>query len=524
MVAGMASSAKDHNGTFKAPKSFQQNKKSWSAIISGGSNVNSSVMSAPPPTPQPPGEPDPLTPSATKTPLVDHFSSSKVARPYLIGTVAHSFVIDITAVLDRKKEFIAALSVFCHGNTHLWSVSELIRKDNERLFAEISVSPSLHQQFLRDPTLQLETFPEPFMAYPSLSPSANVVKLSLSKLPPQYGRQEGGTQQLKEDMHHNLSRYGLLIDCGYVTGGSGIYARGGYAVLAVESSHVPLDHSLNWAYHPIDYSSPACALLPDREQALAFATWAAMPPFCKYCHSLDHALINCEIRKKKLNCDLCNAFGHYRRECPRRNEEASKSGKKRKVSQGASKTGAPKPSSPATSSNAQAVTTAKATAATIAAADAKAREAQAVIDAQAASEAQAAPVTKLVRTAQAARDAHVALEAPVALDAPAAHTAAAPPSANATAVQAAAAPAPQHRYGTRSQSSDSSASATVATSVPPAPLVCKHCGLSGHKMTTSKSCLKNPKRLLDLQGTGSLADCMDTDNVDDDDGSAAMQN
>ncbi|CEP18766.1 hypothetical protein [Parasitella parasitica] len=178
----MASSAKDHNGTLKVPKSFQQTKKSWAAVISGNSNINSSVMSVPS-TPQPHGEHEPLlTSSAADTPYVDHLSS-KVARPYLIGTVAHSLVIDITSVLDRKKEFIGALSNFCNGNTHLWSVSELVRKDNQRLFAEISVSPTLYQQFVQVPTLQLENFDEPFMAYPSLSPSANVVKISLTKLP-----------------------------------------------------------------------------------------------------------------------------------------------------------------------------------------------------------------------------------------------------------------------------------------------------------------------------------------------------
>ncbi|CEP19642.1 hypothetical protein [Parasitella parasitica] len=109
-----------------------------------------------PSTPQPHGEHEPLlTSSAAETPHADHFSS-KVARPYLIGTVAHSLVIDITPVLDRKKEFISALSNFCDGSTHLWSVSELIiRKDNQRLFAEISVSPTLYQQLVQVPTLQL---------------------------------------------------------------------------------------------------------------------------------------------------------------------------------------------------------------------------------------------------------------------------------------------------------------------------------------------------------------------------------
>ncbi|KAG1077477.1 hypothetical protein G6F42_024817 [Rhizopus arrhizus] len=62
-----------------------------------------------------------------------------------------------------------------------------------------------------------------------------------------------------------------------------------------------------------------------------------MSPYCKYCHSMNHALIECALRKKKLTCDLCHEFGHFQREYPRRNEDSSKSGKKRKVSQGSKK-------------------------------------------------------------------------------------------------------------------------------------------------------------------------------------------
>ncbi|CEP13215.1 hypothetical protein [Parasitella parasitica] len=80
-------------------------------------------------------------------------------------------------------------------------------------------------------------------------------------------------------MHHNHDRVGQLIDCGYVTGSSGIYAGSGYAVLAVEASHITLQHSLNWAYHPIDSSSGD--LSPERDHVLSLATWAAMPLLCQ---------------------------------------------------------------------------------------------------------------------------------------------------------------------------------------------------------------------------------------------------
>jgi len=273
----MASSAKDHNGTFKGPKSFQQRKKTM--VISGGSNINSSVMSVSP-TIQPNGEHEPLTSSAASTPPADHFSH-KVTRPFLTGTVAHSLIIDlITEVFGRQKEFIVALTIYCDANALLWAVLEHMLRDNNRVYTEILVSPSMYQQILVNPALQLENFDEPLMAYPTLLPSANIVKLSFSRLPPQYGRQDGGNQQLRADMHHNLERFGQLIDCGYVTGGSGIYAGGGYAVLAVGANkkHETLQHSLNWAhYYPIDFSSGE--LLTERDHILSLATWAAMPPY-----------------------------------------------------------------------------------------------------------------------------------------------------------------------------------------------------------------------------------------------------
>ncbi|KAL9536447.1 hypothetical protein MBANPS3_012644, partial [Mucor bainieri] len=285
-------------------------------------------MSAPP-NQKPNGEHESLTSSAAQPPHVDHFSS-KVARPYLTGTVAHSILIDITAVFDRQKEFIVALNLYCTTNTHLWAVSEQMRRDNNRIYAEISVSPTKYKQMIANPALELENFDKPLMAYPTLSPSANIVKLSLSRLPPQYGRLDGGHEQLNLDMHHNLDQFGELIDCGYVTGGSGIYAGGGYAVLAVDKKkHAPLQHSLNWSFQPMDFLAEK--LHEDRDASLALATWAAMPPYCKYCHSMDHSLLNCATRKSKMTCDLCGDPGHMKRACPRQNDDPA-SPKKRKVS------------------------------------------------------------------------------------------------------------------------------------------------------------------------------------------------
>ncbi|KAK4521025.1 uncharacterized protein ATC70_004013 [Mucor velutinosus] len=205
-----------------------------------------------------------------------------------------------------------------------------MRRDNSRVYAEISVSPMMYQQMLHQPALELKNFDEPLMSYPTLSPSANIVKLSLTRLPAQYGRKDGGTTQLKADIHHSLDKYGQLIDCGYVIGGSSIYASGDYAVLAVNSTYTKFEHSLNWTYQPIDFSSGD--LLPERNNILSLATWAAMPPYCKYCHSMDHALIDCETHKKKLTYDFWGIAGHFQRSCPRRNEDPDNSTKKRKGS------------------------------------------------------------------------------------------------------------------------------------------------------------------------------------------------
>ncbi|CAO0792216.1 unnamed protein product [Mucor circinelloides] len=140
----MASSAKKANGTLKGPiSSYTLSKKSWTEAITGGSPRNSSSVMSEASTLQ------------TYRPSLDHFAG-KVTRPYLTGTVPHSIIIDITNILDQKKAFIVDLATFCEGNTHLWDVSEQIGKENSPLFAEISVSLSMYNKFLQNPTLKLK--------------------------------------------------------------------------------------------------------------------------------------------------------------------------------------------------------------------------------------------------------------------------------------------------------------------------------------------------------------------------------
>ncbi|CEP13216.1 hypothetical protein [Parasitella parasitica] len=169
---------------------------------------------------------------------------------------------------------------------------------------------------------------------------------------------------------------------------------------------------------------------------------------------MDHGLINCASCKQKITCDLCGVAGHFKRSCPRRNEDPDNSTKKRKVS----------------------------------------KEHQKKLTADTKGKA----IVARAATTQAAATTAIA---------------------DVSAAGNAAAPALQHLHNTRSKST----STPIASSVPSAVPLCKHCGLPGHKMTTSKHCLLNPKRLLAQQGTDGSEDRMDTDNVDED-GSASMQN
>ncbi|CEP12275.1 hypothetical protein [Parasitella parasitica] len=89
------------------------------------------------------------------------------------------------------------------------------------------------------------------------------------------------------------------------------------------------------------------ALLQEPDNALVLATWAALPPYCRYCHASDHALVDCPTRKRNVTYRLCGEPGHYRKQFPRHNDGLENAGKKRKVSSGKapSSTGSRKESS-----------------------------------------------------------------------------------------------------------------------------------------------------------------------------------
>ncbi|KAI7897641.1 uncharacterized protein BX663DRAFT_565308 [Cokeromyces recurvatus] len=178
----MALPANNQNSTFQGLPSFLHRRKTWVQVISGGSSAASSSSASPlrrSPSHLPGNGSGTSMPRADSPPHIDHFSN-KVIRPFLTG--CHE--------LDH----------FCSGKLHLWGVSDKTRKGCSRLFAEIAVSPKLYQKLKVEPNFSLPSFPAPFAAYPSLSPSTKIVKVSLSGLPFQYGRESGGLDELFADM------------------------------------------------------------------------------------------------------------------------------------------------------------------------------------------------------------------------------------------------------------------------------------------------------------------------------------
>ncbi|GAA5801443.1 hypothetical protein HPULCUR_006889 [Helicostylum pulchrum] len=116
-------------------------------------------------------------------------------------------------------------------------------------------------------------------------------------------------------MHHNLSQYGTAIDCGYITGISG------FTIIATHpdtnlGTRPVIQHNVSWVYQPLQFNETDSH---STEVINVFATWASMRPYCRYCHSHDHALINCH---------LCNETGHISKSCPRKNESSNTSSKK----------------------------------------------------------------------------------------------------------------------------------------------------------------------------------------------------
>ncbi|OBZ80337.1 hypothetical protein A0J61_11614, partial [Choanephora cucurbitarum] len=209
--ATMASSANPHKRTIKTPITYKTNRKSWVDAVNEGIRCTSSNAHDPSST-KPSAKPGQPPESAVR----DVYSH--VARRFLKGTVSNSLLVDITTVSDIKT-FIQELHEVCNGSEYLWSVFSNLRRDYSRVFAEIVVSHPMFLQFIQT-GFQLKTQGN-FLAFPSLSSLSEILKISLSGLPSQYGRRQGGLARLRADMDQNLKVYGSVVDSGLITNSTG---------------------------------------------------------------------------------------------------------------------------------------------------------------------------------------------------------------------------------------------------------------------------------------------------------------
>ncbi|KAI8364515.1 hypothetical protein EDC96DRAFT_608590 [Choanephora cucurbitarum] len=298
----MASSAIHHKGAFQTPNNYKTNKKSWVDAVTAG-RKRTSITTCGSSNTQPSVETGHLSVSAVN----DVYK--RVARPFLKGTFPNSLLIDITDVTN-KQDFISELREVCMGSEHLWAISPTLRREYSRWNAEIAVSPSYFVRFQKD-GFELKTQGK-FSAFPSLSPSAEILKVSLSGLPMQYGRGKGGLAQLRLDMISNLKVFGNIFDFGLDFSAAGVYTGNGYVVIEcfeknTATSSPSLSHLVDWSYQPIDFNNTdSVTLLEKFDRVQVRATWASMAPYCRYCHGSDHALADC----------------HISRVCPRKNNGA----------------------------------------------------------------------------------------------------------------------------------------------------------------------------------------------------------
>lgn len=48
-----------------------------------------------------------------------------------------------------------------------------------------------------------------------------------------------------------------------------------------------------------------------------------MGSYCRYCHSTEHTLVDCDKKKSHVSCFNCNESGHMAKDRPRRNGPSS---------------------------------------------------------------------------------------------------------------------------------------------------------------------------------------------------------
>ncbi|KAG1592700.1 hypothetical protein G6F47_009347 [Rhizopus delemar] len=306
------------------------------------------------------------------------------------------------------------------------------------------------------------------IGYPSLSPDADILQISFSNLPSEYGRKDGGLDQLRADMITNLEPYGTVLDSGIISGSAGLFSGRGYAILerpsrpSSQSTDAPgttdvrplPPHKLDWTYPSVNNNEISDIDLDTTlDRVLVYATFASMAPYCRYCHSEDHPLVDCPVKLSAIVCYNCNAHGHKSRSCPRKNATPSSDVPNKK----ARKTPNSVPTSPP-------------------------------------------PVKETLAPPRASVDMTTPEEHVLAsesaldlmsnsLDAPSSgpKTPRTPPSRNT-------------QSQTASNSADLPATDVTPPNTPPrtsldiATKVCRYCGLIGHLRTNHNDCLKNPRR------------------------------
>ncbi|OBZ80508.1 hypothetical protein A0J61_11443, partial [Choanephora cucurbitarum] len=279
----MASSAKKHNLPNKAisPNILP---RAWASVVRGTDTTRTSLFTEAQPT--------------------DDAFASGTPNPFLKGTLPNSVFVGITNVKDVKKYF-SDLTALCTPGDQLWGLEETPRVEGSRSFIECVFTDSLARKAIVE-GLRLPSFEEPFLAFEALSADVKILKISISGLPRQYGRSNGGAVELKSDM--------VRI--------AGTFTGRGYVVLEVESaSSSTLQHEVHWQY---SYLSPRSNLPGSRstepsDAVKVYTTWAKMDPYCRYCHQHDHVIKSCTKRYASLICYNCHDKGHISKECPRKN-------------------------------------------------------------------------------------------------------------------------------------------------------------------------------------------------------------
>ncbi|KAL4208296.1 hypothetical protein CU097_001895 [Rhizopus azygosporus] len=227
------------------PPTFLQSNKSWACILRGNVKTFSNGL------------------GHNKTQPGQFASYSE--RPFLKGTIPGSILIDITSVTN-KLLFVHELSASCGGDENLWSVENIIRRDSNKNFVEITAFLTFREE-LTTVGVSLPSFEKRFFGYPSLSPDSNLVSMVDPK---------------------EVYRIYAMI--------SGVYSGRGYAVLATTGDSA-LTHALDWKYR--------CLFADDSEDPVetsveVYATWDSMAPYCRYCHASDHAFADCPKKKSKI--------------------------------------------------------------------------------------------------------------------------------------------------------------------------------------------------------------------------------